>query len=143
MSNFAQQWAWELQASLQMPPTSHHVLLSLAEHLNDSTETAWPTLERICSRTGLSVRAVRNAIRRLQEMGVVTVEPRTTRGGRKIGNVYRLPGYDPVWARERKAAGFDHSGNYDPALVDGLNSIIDPPEPVFRSAESTMGATAF
>lgn len=143
MSNYAQQWAWELQEVMRLPPTTHHVLLCIAEHLNDKTETAWPTYERICARTGLSERAVRNAVRHLEQLDVVTVESRTTAGGRKIGNVYRLPSFDPAWARERKSASFDPSGVFDPSRAAELGSILEPAEPSFQTDDEPWAATAF
>ena len=143
MSNRAQEWAWELQVVERLPPTSHHVLLSIAEHWHPDHAAAWPSYARICERTGLSERAVRNAIEKLVARRLVTVEPRLTKGGRKIGNLYRLPTYDDNWVRERKAVNFGSSGQYDPSLSEGMNSIVEPPEEYFEDAENPWVTTAF
>lgn len=143
MSNRAQEWAWELQSSARLPPTAHHVLLSIAEHWHPAHEAAWPSYARICERTGLSERAVRNALKLLEHRGLVTVEPRTTKGGRKVGNLYRLPTYDDAWVRERKAASFDHTGVYDPSRSEGMNPITEPPEYEYAGVDEQWGATAF
>ncbi|ARP88618.1 hypothetical protein CAL13_08775 [Bordetella genomosp. 9] len=59
--------AWKLQG---LSSTQKLVLLSLADNANDQGE-CYPSLAQICARTCLSERAVRGAIRALEDMGYV------------------------------------------------------------------------
>lgn len=55
---------------LEMPPTPKAVLVSLADQANDQG-VCWPAVGSICRRTCLSERAVQNAIKWLQDSGVL------------------------------------------------------------------------
>ena len=55
---------------LQMPPTPKAVLISLADNANDQGH-CWPSLGTIAMRTCFSERAVQNAIKWLEDHGVV------------------------------------------------------------------------
>ena len=73
---------------LRMPPTPKAVLISLADQANDQG-FCWPKVETIALRTCLSERAVRNAIRWLEEARLLRVSP-----GEMRSNVYTLtPGH--------------------------------------------------
>jgi hypothetical protein len=69
---------------LRMPPTPKAVLISLADQANDQG-FCWPKVETIALRTCLSERAVRNAIRWLEEAALLRVSP-----GEMRSNVYTL-----------------------------------------------------
>jgi hypothetical protein len=58
---------------LQVPPTAKAVLLVLAEHADEWCR-CWPSLARIGNMTCHSERAVRNALRWLEQKGVIRVE---------------------------------------------------------------------
>lgn len=58
---------WPLQG---MSPAQKSVLISLADNANDDG-VCWPSLATIGARTCLSERAVRNALRWLEEVGVL------------------------------------------------------------------------
>jgi hypothetical protein len=67
-----------------MPPTQKAVLISLADQANDQG-SCWPSIATICVRTCFGERAVRNAVRWLEEQGLLAVGL-----GRKRSNVYTL-----------------------------------------------------
>lgn len=75
-------------------PPSKAVLLALAHHANEYTGKAWPGIQRLMLFTALSKRAVQDALRDLEKLGVVT----TVRGGGKRPSVYTLvlPGCDAI-----------------------------------------------
>lgn len=58
---------------LQMPPTQKAVLISLADNANDHGE-CWPSIATIAERTCFSERAVQNAIKWLEEIGIVAAD---------------------------------------------------------------------
>lgn len=66
---------WPLQG---MSPAQKSVLISLADNANDEG-VCWPSVARIAERTCLSERAVRNAIRWLEESMVLTGHQRMGR----------------------------------------------------------------
>lgn len=69
MSRIARDWAWNQQVS----PTQKLLLLSLAEHANEAGE-CWPCGLRLQELTGLSVRAIRNAVRELEALELITCQ---------------------------------------------------------------------
>jgi hypothetical protein len=89
--------AWALDhAPEELTPTQRHVLLVLANYVNDDTRTAYPSLGRICRQTGLSERAVRMALRALESFGLIgtRLNAAVGSGGRSIPadrrpNLYR------------------------------------------------------
>jgi hypothetical protein len=58
---------------LQLPPTPKAVLISLADQANDQG-FCWPSVATLCERTCFGERAVRNAIRWLEKVGLLKVE---------------------------------------------------------------------
>ncbi len=83
MSIAASKWAWTTETD----PTAKLVLLALADHANGATALAWPSIARLVALTGLSERAVQQALRRLEAEGKVA---RATRPGGGRTNVYEL-----------------------------------------------------
>ena len=61
-------WAFQLPLD---SPADKAVLIALANHA-DPTGDCWPSVARVCLYTSLSERAVRIALRRLEEQGLVT-----------------------------------------------------------------------
>ena len=61
-------WAFQLPLD---SPADKTVLIALANHA-DPTGDCWPSVARVCLYTSLSERAVRMALRRLEEQGFVT-----------------------------------------------------------------------
>jgi len=67
MSTIVMTACWPLQG---MSPAQKAVLISLADNANDDG-VCWPSIATIGSRTCLSERAVRNALRWLEEVGLL------------------------------------------------------------------------
>lgn len=75
MSTIIMTACWPLQG---MSPAQKSVLISLADNSNDDG-VCWPSVARIVERTCLSERAVRNALRWLEQSGVLSAHHRTGR----------------------------------------------------------------
>lgn len=73
--------------------TQKHVLLVIAIAANDAG-VCWPSQEAISERTGLSERAVRDAIKHWEDVGVLETRPNyqthVKYGNRRVENVYTL-----------------------------------------------------
>ena len=74
---------WEDQT---LQPTAKLVLLSIADHADDDG-MCFPSMARLCRRTGLGERTIQGIIGRLVQSGWLEVE---RGGGRKNCNVYRV-----------------------------------------------------
>ena len=85
MSILAMTWAWGL---MELDQSQTLVLLALADAANDDG-VCWPSQAELGRKARLKDRAVRNQIRSLEAMGLVSVSSRSTSQGRKT-NVYRL-----------------------------------------------------
>lgn len=72
MSTILMTACWPLQG---MTPAQKAVLISLSDNANDDG-VCWPSVARICERTCLSERAVRNALRWLEEVKLLTSHQR-------------------------------------------------------------------
>ncbi|WKN20841.1 helix-turn-helix domain-containing protein [Azotobacter vinelandii] len=75
MSTIIMSVCWPLQ---DMTPAQKAVLISLADNANDEG-VCWPSIARIAERTCLSERAVRNALRWLEEVQLLTSHQRQGR----------------------------------------------------------------
>ena len=75
MSTIIMTACWPLQG---MSPAQKAVLVSLADNANDDG-VCWPSVARIAERTCLSERAVRNALRWLEQVHVLTAHQRAGR----------------------------------------------------------------
>jgi hypothetical protein len=69
-----------------LEPYDRLVMLVLAEHAGDDL-TCYPSVSRICARTGMGERGVQGVLKRLQERGQITI---SANGGKKGANLYRL-----------------------------------------------------
>ena len=65
-------------------PTERLIMLALADHADDEGK-CYPSIARLCRRTGLKERAVQNNIRSLAEQGYLTI---IIGGGRNNCNLY-------------------------------------------------------
>lgn len=81
MSTIIMTQCWPLQG---MNASQKAVLISLADNANDDG-VCWPSVAYIAVRTCLSERAVQNAIKFLQQVGILVVEDRNGRS-----NVYTI-----------------------------------------------------
>ncbi|RUU98601.1 helix-turn-helix domain-containing protein [Mesorhizobium sp. M6A.T.Cr.TU.017.01.1.1] len=68
-------------------PVAKNVLIALCEHLNGKTGQCNPRVATICHDTDYSDRAVRKALRTLEKLGLIRIEP-----GHKAGNSYQICG---------------------------------------------------
>ncbi|TBF29307.1 helix-turn-helix domain-containing protein [Rhizobium ruizarguesonis] len=84
MSHDGVQWARRQPLG---DPVAKNVLVALAEHHNGKTGQCNPKVATICLETDYSERAVRKALTRLKQAGLIRVE-----GGGKAGNSYQLSG---------------------------------------------------
>lgn len=70
---------------LQMPPVAKAVLVSMADNANDEGE-CWPSISTICMRTCYGKTAVIDAIKWLEQEGMIVAE----RGPRGTGTIYTI-----------------------------------------------------
>lgn len=97
-----------------LSPVEKFTLLALAEHMGRS-DSAYPSIARLKTMTGYSERAIQKALRRLSEIGWVTIIPG---GGRGHTNRYRIN------QKGERAAGFDEEKG-EPQTVNEVQN----PEP--------------
>ncbi len=83
MSIKTMQWAFTQRLS----GNDKVVLLALADEANDEGEQCYPSHKRIADKCCISDRTVRTIIKRLSELGLVTV---LTSGGGRHSNNYKL-----------------------------------------------------
>ncbi len=69
------------------------VLNAIAHHFNDAHDRCFPSYARICRDSGLSRRAVSDAVKSLEVRGLLKVERRGKAGGGRTTNNYYLPLY--------------------------------------------------
>jgi len=71
-------------------PTERLIMLALADHADDSGR-CYPSMQRLCKRTGLSDRAIQKNIKDLTEAGYLTVIPQAGQGGANVYIVTATP----------------------------------------------------
>lgn len=91
MSNEMFSWRKAILKS-NLPPTTRHVLLTLACHMNDAGESCFPSIRLLCEETGLSNRAVITHLQGATELGWITVGKHGFAGQRWAAHEYR-----PAW----------------------------------------------
>lgn len=72
MSLRAMLWSFD-QAPRCLSTGERLVLLAIADHVDDDTAQAWPSINRLAARTGLDRRTVQRSIRQLQAQRILTV----------------------------------------------------------------------
>ena len=77
MSIDATRWAWEQQVT----PAQKLVLLSLADRANESHE-CYPSTKRLCHDTGLYRETIFEAIKAMEDLGLIIVERQLGKGNR-------------------------------------------------------------
>jgi len=100
MSVAALSWALD-HAPAELSTVERFVLVALADHVDDETRKAWPSVARIMRRTGCSRRAVQRALRSLEQHGIITSAHQKAPSGDHAGlrpNLY-------LWHPER-ATGY-------------------------------------
>ncbi|MDI3336859.1 helix-turn-helix domain-containing protein [Defluviimonas aestuarii] len=87
MSNLATNWV----NTLTLPPAQMGVLRVLADMHNGKTGACWPSISKICARSGYSKSTVRRAINALEAAGLLVVHHRLRRGtGWQMSCYYEL-----------------------------------------------------
>lgn len=74
-------------------PTERLIMLALADHADDEGR-CYPSIARLCRRTGLTERAVQSNIRKLQDAGYVAVQLGAGRSGSNLYLVRATPAPD-------------------------------------------------
>lgn len=77
-------WVWSASRS---EPTDRLVLLAIADTANDDGAEAYPSMATLTRKTGLHERSIQRALKRLTELGELTVYPNA---GPKGCNRYRI-----------------------------------------------------
>ncbi|MEO9231602.1 MAG: helix-turn-helix domain-containing protein [Devosia sp.] len=77
-----------LESNLQ--PTTRHVLLTLACHMNDAGESCYPSIELLCKETGLSNRSVITHLQNANQDGWIQVSKHGFSGQRWANHEYRM-----------------------------------------------------
>lgn len=91
MSVEATSWAWAWRG---LSATQKVVLVRIADHASPDGSNAWPSVEKLTLDTGLSERAVRNALRQLEDLGAIKCELKAGPKGCNRYTVYRQPPAD-------------------------------------------------
>lgn len=84
MSIRVMSWVWEHSRAAGI---DRLVLLAIADAANDDGQQAWPSGETLARKTGVNLRTVQRSVRRLVELGEVSVKTNAGKGGT---NVYRV-----------------------------------------------------
>ena len=117
-------WSWQ-QAILEsaLPPTTRHVLLTLATYMNSHGDNCFPSHQTIAKNTGLTVRSVITHIQVAVDAGFLVKEKRN------------LPGR--VWDANEYYPSF-------PIVGEGVN-VIHPSQEIELRGEtgSLEGCTTF
>src|SRR5436309_15646801 len=79
--------AWVFNSAPTTSPTDQAVLLAIADRCDDEGTSAYPSVATIAKKTRLDERSVRRAIKRLQDLRVLTVDRAKGRHGT---NVYTI-----------------------------------------------------
>lgn len=86
-----QAMAWAIKIKL---PTHEKFVLVLLSNYADEHGICWPSIETLCEQTGLSRPAVKRALRKLVERGIVT-KAKQKKGHLQTSNLYTLKWDDP------------------------------------------------
>lgn len=84
MSIRVMSWVWEHSRAAGI---DRLVLLAIADAANDDGAQAWPSGETLARKTGVNLRTVQRSMRRLVDLGEVSVK---TNAGKNGANVYRV-----------------------------------------------------
>jgi len=136
--------------------TAKLVLLAFADHANDEGRAAYPSLELVARKTGLSLRAVKNTVRALVHAGILIPNGKSFRGTNDyIIDVDALVGVNPVHPQGEPGApqGVNpvHSrgepGSPEPSFNHPINHPLEstgapaPNAPALKSAKHTARKT--
>ena len=92
-------WAW----GRELPPLPKLILLAVSDHADD-TGFAWPGINGVAEKCGLSRRTIQRHMNYLADKGFITVEPRTRPDGSATSNSYQV-NIPPVSERHPPVSG--------------------------------------
>lgn len=111
--------------SRTLGPTDRLVLLALADHAGDDG-SCYPSIARLCQRTGLGERAVQKALKRLRDAGQITAKIGGGRGNSTLYTITLNPALEtPFYKPSIRNPVYD---DINPAF-NALNPARDAPEP--------------
>lgn len=91
----------EIFESEVLGPTERLVLLALADHAGEEG-TCYPSISRLCQRTGLKERAVQSNIQKLKNAGYISIEMNAGKRGSNLYTIRSTPAADaPLDPRSR------------------------------------------
>lgn len=111
--------------SRSLGPTDRLVMLSLADHAGEDG-TCYPSIARLCQRTGLSERAVQQSIKRLRDDGNLVAKVGGGRGNSTLYTITINPALETPFEKPRIRNTV--SDDINPAF-GALNPAADAPEP--------------
>ena len=119
---------WALAQDLTSP--KKFVLVVLADAANENDGICWLKRSTLAERTGLSMTAVKDALRYLHTEEYIRVGDRTDKAGRQTSNYYQLGCYEPTNDVEWRGAEDDPQGGVSrPGEGSSADrSIVNQPE---------------
>lgn len=136
MSIKVMSWVWEHSRAAGI---DRLVLLAIADAANDDGAQAWPSGETLARKTGVNLRTVQRSVRRLVDLGEVSVK---TNAGKNGANVYRVhmaaqtPGTAPPPRRSATPAQRHPRQNAAPAETTQTPGTAPPEPSLNRPTES-------
>lgn len=120
--------------STTLGPTERLIMLALADHADDDGR-CYPSIQRLCQRTGLSERAVRTNLRALEKSRYIRTEKGGGRGGTSLYFISVNQAADAPFSAQKGAA--DAPGRKCPPAADAgekghlvpVKGAADAPEP--------------
>lgn len=85
-------FCWEVAEHLNLNANELIVLLAIVEHAREK-DFCWPSLSRLSRRSRLGERTVQRTLQRLEEVGLILVEPGGGRSSNKYKLVFNIPGH--------------------------------------------------
>lgn len=99
---YAKFFSWRTAVlNSDLPPTTRHVLLTLACHMNDAGESCHPSIAKLCHETGLSNRAVISHLTIAKDRGWISIGKHGFSGQRWSNNDYRISWPDDEGSERR------------------------------------------
>ena len=120
--------------SLTLGPTDRLVMLSLADHAGEDG-TCYPSIARLCQRTGLGERAIQASVKRLRDDGYITTKLGGGRGHSTLYTIAINPAAETPFKKPRLRNPV--SDDINPAFR-ALNPAADAPEPLRTIIEPSV-----
>jgi len=120
--------------SITLSPTDRLVMLSLADHAGDDG-SCYPSVGRLCQRTGLGERAVQQTIKRLRDAGHISTKIGGGRGNATLYTLHINPAPETPFIKPRTRNPV--SDDINPAYC-ALNPAPDAPEPLRTIKEPSV-----